>query len=292
MNVDEPKRVLLLGITGMLGTYLAKVLPAHFTIYSAIPRNHTTYVQLKNISWLTTRLDVSDVRIINKLLDECKPDVIVNCIAVTSNSQAASNAIESIKVNSLFPHLLAKSARSYGCQLIHFSTDGVFSGRQGCYSESDLPDPLDIYGRSKLLGEIVDENCLTLRTTFFGLSGKSIGLIDWLLTQKDGRVKGYKNYIFSGLSMAALSSAIITIIRKPTFPSGLYHLGGEPISKYDLLSMVSERFGLNIEIEPILLPVVNRSLNSSLAWKMIGQKIPQTTSMIDEMYSQFSRGYI
>lgn len=287
MTSDGSARVLLLGTTGMLGGYLAKHLPGRFKIYSPRPRNRKSLTLPQNITWLSTRLDFSNLKSLNELLEECAPDVILNCIAVTPNSIAAADAIENINVNSLFPHLLARSARTRGCKLIHFSTDGVFSGARGYYSESDLPDPQDIYGRSKLLGEVSDAHCLTLRTTFYGLSSGNKGLIDWLLTQRGGHVKGFKNYIFSGLSTGVLASAIIAIIGKPVFPSGLYHLGGPAISKFDLLTMVSERFGLGITVEPVFAPVVNRSLDSSRFWKMIGQDMPQSTSMIDEMQREF-----
>ena len=212
------------------------------------------------------------------------PDVIINCIAVTPNSNAAADPIETIKINSLFPHLIARSARSHGCKLIQFSTDGVFSGKRGNYAEHDLPDPPDFYGLSKLLGEVVGHDCLTLRTTFYGLSSGNKGLLDWLLTQRGGNVKGFMNYIFSGLSMGALASAVLAIIKKSVFPSGLYHLGGPAISKFDLLTLASERFGLSITVEPVFDPAVNRSLDSSRFWEMIGQDMPETLTMLEGAY--------
>ena len=292
MTAHRPERVLLLGATGMLGAYLAKTLPQHFTTYSPTPRNDKAFPLPKNIAWLSTCLDFPGLNSLDELLEESQPDVIINCIAVTPNSSAAADSVEYININSLFPHRLARSAGTYGCKLIHFSTDGVFSGKRGNYAECDLPDPPDIYGRSKLLGELADGDCLTLRTTFYGLSSGNNGLLDWLLTRKGGHVKGYKNYIFSGLSMGAVASAIVTIIDKPVFPSGLYHLGGPAISKFDLLTMVSKRFGLNITVEPVLSPLVNRSLNSSRFWEMIGQDMSESASMIDEMHREFLWGLL
>jgi len=283
MNIHGSRRVLLLGASGMLGNYLAKALPEHFATYSPTPRNRNTFTLPDNISELSTRLDLSNSKSLDALLEECAPDVIINCITVTPNLIAKSDPIENIKINSLFPHLLARSVRANGCKLIQFSTDGVFSGNRGNYAECDLPDPPDIYGRSKLLGEVVEDDCLTLRTTFYGLSYNNKGLLDWLLTQRGGHVKGYKNYIFSGISMGTLASAIITIIGRPVFPAGLYHMGGPSISKYDLLTMVSERFELNISVEPVLTPVVNRSLDSSLFWKMIEQDMPKIDEIIDSI---------
>lgn len=291
MTDHGPKRVLLLGATGMLGGYLVKALPEHFKTYSPKPRNGETFIRPENIGWLSTHLDLSNLKSLDGLLEECAPDVIINCIAVTPNSNAAADPIENINVNSLFPHLIARSASRYACKLIHFSTDGVFSGKRGNYAECDLPDPPDIYGRSKLLGEVVGDNCLSLRTTFYGLSSGNKGLLDWLFTQRGGHVKGYKNYIFSGLSMGALASAVIAIIGKPIFPSGLYHLGGPPTSKYDLLTMVSERFRLNITVEPVLTPVANRSLDSSRFWEMIGEDMPQSVAMLEGIY-QDNAGYL
>lgn len=271
----------------MLGAYLAKVLPEHFATYSPAPRNRNTFTLPESVGGLSTHLDLSDSKSLDSLLEECKPDVIINCITVAQNLNAVVDPIENIKINSLFPHLLARSARAHSCKLIQFSTDGVFSGKRGNYAEYDLPDPPDIYGRSKLLGEIIDDDCLTLRTTFYGLSYRNKGLLDWLISQRGGHVKGYKNYIFSGLSMRTLASAIITVIGRPVFPAGLYHMGGPSISKYDLLTMVSERFGLNIDIEPVSNPVVNRSLDSSLFWKMIDQDMPKIDEIIDSIYREY-----
>ncbi|MCX6826842.1 MAG: SDR family oxidoreductase [candidate division Zixibacteria bacterium] len=284
MTAHTPKRVLLLGATGMLGAYLAKSLPKHFTTSFPAPGNEQSFTLHDSNAWPPTRLDFSNSQNLDELLEQCKPDVIINCIAVTPHSNAAADSIEYIHINSLFPHLLARSARAFGCKLIHFSTDGVFSGKRGNYAEYDLPDPPDMYGRSKLLGEISDGDCLTLRTTFYGLSSGNKGLLDWLITQRGGHVIGFKNYIFSGVSMGALASALVAIIGRPVFPGGLYHLGGPAMSKFDLLTMVSERFGLSITVEPVFAPVVNRTMDSSRFWEMIGQDMPQTVTMIDGIY--------
>jgi dTDP-4-dehydrorhamnose reductase len=292
MTAHTPERVLLLGATGMLGAYLAKSLPKHFTTYSPAPRNELSFPLHENIAWLPTRPDFFNTKSLDELLAQCTPDVIINCIAVTPHSNAGADSIEYIHINSLFPHLLAQSARTFGCKLIHFSTDGVFSGKRGNYAECDLPDPPDIYGRSKLLGEISAGDCLTLRTTFYGLSSGNKGLLDWLIAQRGGHVKGFKNYIFSGVSMGTLASALVAIIGRTVFPGGLYHLGGPAMSKFDLLAMVSERFGLSITVEPVLAPVVNRSMDSSRFWEMIGQDMPQSASMIDEMQRELLQGLV
>src|SRR5262249_32316179 len=113
----------------------------------------------------------------------------------------ASAAIPSLEINSLLPHRLALVCAAAGARLVHLSTDCVFSGRKGAYTESDPPDADDLYGRSKYLGEVASPGCLTLRTSIIGreLSRKT-GLLEWLLSQRGATVKGFRSAIFSGFT--------------------------------------------------------------------------------------------
>src|SRR6185295_3880004 len=137
-----------------------------------------------------------------------------NAVGIVKQRPESEEAIASIEVNSLLPHRLAVGCRSLGAQLVHLSTDCVFSGTRGSYSESDLPDPVDTYGRSKLVGEATAEGAITLRTSMIGqgLSRKS-GLIDWFLSQR-GPIQGYRNAIFSGLTTSELARVIRMVIEK------------------------------------------------------------------------------
>ncbi len=292
MSRTERKRVLLLGATGLLGSHLAAVLPRCFETLAPKPRVPLVNYEPAGVYWLSSYFDATNFETLNDVLEEACADFIVNCVAITPESPLADDFIACITVNSLFPHYLAKVARNYDSHLIHISTDGVFSGKRGNYKEADLPDPPDLYSRSKLLGEVSDDHCLTLRTTFYGPSPTRQGLVEWLLNHRGSTVKGYKNYIFSGLSMASLARVIISIIERPVSLTGLYHVGGPAVSKYDLLVMLSDKLQLHVDVEAEEYPFVDRSLDSQRFWRILGLDMPQTESMLNEILLQVISGKI
>src|SRR5947209_9067928 len=210
---------------------------------------------------------VSDVDVcapgrVEQVLTDFRPDVVVNAVGIVKQRPEAQDAILSIEVNSLLPHRLALDCRAVGARLIHLSTDCVFSGERGGYGESDRADPLDLYDRSKLLGEVSASNAVTLRTSMIGLGlYRKTNLIDWFLAQK-GRVQGYRNAIFSGLTTAEISRVIAMLIEKHPAASALYHLSAAPISKFKLLAKLRERLPLPLEMVPVDDPKFDRSLGS------------------------------
>jgi dTDP-4-dehydrorhamnose reductase len=214
-----------------------------------------------------------------------RPRVIVNCIGIVKQDQASKDPLTSITVNALFPHRLAQLCLAAGIRLIHISTDCVFSGRKGNYTEDDEPDATDLYGRTKLLGEVDYEGCLTIRTSMIGreLSG-SHGLLEWFLSQEGNGVKGFRRAIFSGFTTTALSEIIVDIIENHPRLRGVWHVAAEPISKYDLLSMIREVYRLNVEIEPDDQFVCDRSLNGDRFRKATGFTPPEWPLMIEEMF--------
>lgn len=271
------KRVLLLGATGTLGSYLARVLPNCFRTYT--PRQ-TGFPQTKvGFEILSAPLDARRPASLRKLLEESGAHAVVNCIAATPKSRRVLDSIEYIAVNSMFPHYLVKAADEFGCYVIHLSTDGVFSGRKGCYREDDLPDPPDAYGRSKLLGEIQGDRCLTLRTSFFGVSPGGGGLVGWLMGQRGRTVKGFRNYLFSGVSLPCLARVITFLLGQPIPLTGLYHFGGPALSKFELLLMLSKVLKLDVGVEPVDTPVVDRSLDSSRFREKTGLDVPSLEQM-------------
>ena len=170
-------------------------------------------------------------------------------------------------------------------RLIHISTDCVFSGRKGNYREGDVPDAEDLYGRTKLLGEVSDEGCLTIRTSMIGRELEtSNGLIEWFLSQEDKTISGYKKSVFSGFTTNALAEIIAGIITKNPELHGVWHVASEPISKFELLSLVKQVYGLNIRIEPDETVVCDRSLNSERFRKVTGFVPPTWHDMIEQMY--------
>ena len=174
-------------------------------------------------------------------------------------------------------------AASCGARVIHISTDCVFSGKKGKYTETDVADAEDIYGRSKLLGEITNDNALTLRTSMIGWELKhKHSLLEWFLKQR-GRVPGYARAIFSGFTTIELARIIDFIIAKYPDAKGLYHVSSKPISKYNLLCLTRDRFDLEVDVAPDDSVVIDRSLDSSRFRKDFNYRPPTWETMITEL---------
>jgi dTDP-4-dehydrorhamnose reductase len=221
---------------------------------------------------------------IDRAFAAARPDVVVNCIGIVKQDKSAKDPIASITVNSLFPHQVALGCRESGARLIHLSTDCVFTGRKGNYSENDVADAQDLYGRSKLLGEVDEDDCLTIRTSMIGreLAG-SHGLLEWFFSQQGQSVRGFKRAIFSGFTTQALADLIARIITDQPRLTGVWHVGSEPISKFDLLTLVKQTYGLAIEIEPETDFVCDRSLDSTRFRAATGIQPPSWPEMIENM---------
>ena len=199
---------------------------------------------------------------VQRAITSVRPDVVINCIGIVKQAAAAHDAITSISINSLLPHRLAALCRTEGARLIQISTDCVFSGRAGRYTEDDLPDPVDLYGRSKLLGEVADGDCLTVRTSIVGreLVGAN-GLLEWFLAQ-EGSVRGFRRAIFSGLTAEALARLLAAVVCDHRGLTGIRHVAAQPISKFDLLCMLKRAYHAPLEIVPDDEFVCDRSLDA------------------------------
>lgn len=217
-------------------------------------------------SRLRTRLiagiDVENADALVRLFSEVRPDIVVNCIGLVKQLSEADDPLSALPINSLLPHRLARICELAGARLVHMSTDCVFAGTKGGYVESDLPDAADLYGRSKLLGEVDYQNAITLRTSIIGheLDGAR-SLVGWFLSQ-ESKVRGFKRAIFSGLPTVEIARVIRDYVIPNRELRGLYHVSAEPISKYDLLTLVAEAYGKTVDIEPDEDFVIDRSLNS------------------------------
>ena len=167
--------------------------------------------------------------------------------------------------------------------MIQVSTDCVFSGRKGLYTEADNPDAEDVYGRAKLLGEPNAPHCLTLRTSFVGreLAGK-LGLLEWFLAQS-GAIKGFRRAIFSGFTTTELARIIEMLLTRFPKASGLYHVSSEPIDKYSLLKLFRERFHQPVTIEADDRVAVDRSLDSSRFRRDFDYRPPDWPAMAREL---------
>ena len=220
---------------------------------------------------------------LREILAEHRPDAVVNAIGIIKQRKSSKESIPSIEVNSLFPHRLALACQGCKAKLIHLSTDCIFSGEKGNYHEDDMADAEDLYGRSKLLGEVTDEHCLTIRTSMIGLElHRKKSLLEWFLAQ-EGTVSGYKRAIFSGFTTIELSRIIERLIVDYPKSCGLYHVSSEPISKYELLSLVKLKMKLSVQIEPDDRFECNRSLDSSRFRNEFNYSPPSWPQMIDEL---------
>jgi dTDP-4-dehydrorhamnose reductase len=255
-------RVLILGGSGMLGHALWQDFSDRFDAYVTLRRTADSYPGLFDPGRTVENVSADDVDSVARAMTAVRPDVVVNAIGIVKQAAAASDPVPSLTVNALFPHRLAALCEASGARLIHMSTDCVFSGRKGGYRESDVPDAEDLYGRSKLLGEVDSGDCLTLRTSIIGRElGSSHGLLEWFLSRDGGTVSGYRRAIFSGFTTQALADMIAWLLADQRDLRGIWHVASEPISKYDLLCLLKEHYRLDIEIEPDDAFACDRSLD-------------------------------
>jgi len=280
-------RVLILGGSGMLGHKIWQVFRGRFETYLTL-RQHFGYYQkygLFDPSFSIEQVSAEDFDTVVGAIDTVGPNIVVNCIGIVKQAEAAKDPLVSIEVNALFPHRLARLCQRRRIRLVHISTDCVFSGRKGNYTEDDQSDAEDLYGRTKFLGEVSYEGCLTLRTSMIGRElGTSQGLVEWFLGQEGKTIGGYTRAIFSGFTTNALSEVIANIIFKNPEMYGVWHVASHPISKFDLLSLVGKIYGLRIKIERDDTFVCDRGLNADRFGRATGFVPPSWYDMIEQMY--------
>lgn len=280
-------KVLILGGSGMLGHKLWQVCAERFDTFVTFRQTVNSYAHYKLFE--PTRaignVSASDFDAVTKAVAQVRPQVVVNCIGIVKQDAAAKDPLTSININALFPHRLAELCRAAGARLIHLGTDCVFSGRGGNYNEDNPSDAEDLYGRTKLLGEVGSPNCLTLRTSMIGreLAG-SHGLVEWFLSQQGKTVRGFRRAAFSGFTTRALAEAIAWIIEEQRALAGVWHVAAEPITKFDLLMLVKEKGRLQIEIEPDETFVCDRSLDGERFRQATGFVPPVWSDMISQLF--------
>jgi len=281
-------KILILGITGMLGSQLFRdfTLSEDLCVHGTY-RSDVQALKSKNFSFdsdCVHKINAYLPKEIELLVEDLRPDFIVNCVGIIKQNQDITDSYDVLKTNSLLAKWLEFISQKFNSKLIHFSTDCVFSGDNGNYSEEDIPDALDLYGISKYLGEVTGESSLTLRTSIIGheLVRKS-SLIDWFLSC-NSPILGYKNAIFSGLPTVEISRILSTyIFSSDRKIQGLLHLSGYPISKFDLLSLVAKVYNKKIEITPDFAVKIDRSLNGEIFDKLTGYKKRKWEDLIFNM---------
>jgi dTDP-4-dehydrorhamnose reductase len=278
-------KILILGGDGMLGHQLLTLLRERHEVKVTLRQDLQAYAAARLFSPDNAFCGV-DVRAADRLLAvlaNFHPEAVVNAVGIVKQRPDGLDVIPNLEINALLPHRLALICAATGARLFHISTDCVFSGNRGQYREDDVPDPVDIYGHSKLLGEVTQAGVITLRTSIIGRSiYRNASLIDWFLRQQ-GRIKGYRNAIFSGFTTKEVSRVIAMLLERHTAASGLYHLSSSAISKYDLLVRLRDRLGRSIDIAPDDTVRIDRSLDSTRFRSEFGYVPPSWDKMLDEL---------
>lgn len=282
-------RVLVVGANGMLGgslfRYLSK-LPAYEVLGTVRSEEVKGALFHQGFQNTLAGVDVANLESVSSVIEDFRPHYVLNCVGVIKQLDEAKAPIPSIKINSLLPHHLAELCDRFDAQLVHFSTDCVFLGRSGLYKESDNPDATDLYGRSKLLGEVDYGRHLTLRTSIIGHEiGKSLSLVDWFLSQK-GVVQGYRKAIFSGMPTVCVAEFLSEYVFGKEL-SGLYHLSVDPIDKNTLLHLINNAYSLGAVITPFDDFEIDRSLNSDALREITGFNPPSWPQLIQKMREEY-----
>lgn len=281
-------RILILGASGMLGNAVVKVLSekTDWQVYGTVRTESSKhFFQASLAGRLLAGVDVEQHDSLTRVFILTRPDVVINCIGLVKQLAEANDPLLAIPINTLLPHRLARLCELAGARLIHMSTDCVFAGDKGGYCESDFSDAKDQYGRSKYMGEVSYPHAITLRTSIIGHELQSThGLVDWFLSQQ-GKCSGYTRAIFSGMPTVVLAKIIRDVVIPRPELHGVYHVAAKPISKYDLLKLVAEVYGKQIEIVPDDKLVIDRSLNAGRFREATGFVAPVWEEMIKLMYS-------
>jgi dTDP-4-dehydrorhamnose reductase len=274
-------RILVLGGTGMLGHKLCQVLGPECRTYATFRAPPPEIPGVFNHVEAIVGIDAIDFATVEAAVRRVRPELVVNAIGIVKQREEAKLPIPSILLNSLFPHRVAAVCAAVSASLIHVSTDCVFSGRRGAYREDDIPDPIDLYGRTKLLGELDEPDTLTVRTSMIGreLVGRQ-GLLEWFLGRSGGRVSGFTGAVFSGLTTAALANIILRVCQSGP-RHGMYHVSADAITKHDLLIMLNEAFQTHTTIDRDDRFECDRSLVSERFWTETGLSRPTWSDMID-----------
>lgn len=279
-------RILVLGSQGLIGRTIFRVLSdaPSLKVFGVVRCERVHVASQKYSGNIICGVDVLDESKLINAFSYVKPEVVINCVGLTKHKDNGFQPFQTIKINSLYPHFLSQISKIFDARLIHLSTDCVFSGKRGFYSEADVPDADDLYGRSKVLGEVSYGDSLTIRTSTIGHElDSSSGLLNWFLSQND-RCSGYSRAIFSGLPTVVLAEVLRDYVLNNKSIKGLYHIAAEPINKYDLLKLIAKQYNKKIKIEIDDNFEINRSLNSQKFNDITDFHCPDWPNLIEQMH--------
>jgi dTDP-4-dehydrorhamnose reductase len=282
-------KILVLGGEGMLGhkvyqTLLSRYPDTACTVYRSLDDPFYRRITLFRQGRVIGQVDAMAMEALGELLRALKPAFMINCIGIVKQREEAKGAIPSITLNSLLPHKLAEFAAGWGGRVIHFSTDCVFSGKRGMYTEEDPSDAEDLYGKSKFLGEVATGNALTLRTSIIGRElAQFRSLLEWFLAQKGKTIKGFRRVIYSGVTTNYMALLVGNLVADHPSLSGLYQVAAPPISKYDLLCRLKEVYHLDVEIVPDEKEVSDRSMVGEKFLRATGYRMPNWDDLVAQL---------
>ncbi len=279
-------KILIIGGGGMLGHKLIQVWQKTYDVWTTVRNKFQHYERYKIYKRERTfeNVNIQNISLVKETIEQIRPNVVVNAVGVIKQVPLAKNVIATLSINSIFPHQLSELSEEFQFRLINISTDCVFSGEKGNYSESDLADSHDLYGKSKNLGEVVTGNCLTLRTSIIGRELETAhSLVEWFLSNRGKSVKGFVNAIYTGFPTIVLADILSNLIENYPNLCGLYHVSSEPINKYNLLSLINEAYRAEIDIEPFEDFVIDRSLDSNKFREATGFEPTNWKEMIKRM---------
>jgi len=281
-------KILILGGDGMIGHKMVQVL-SNF--------NHEIIVSIREQRELTKQCFSSKVKVffndflkenVLTFLDRVNPDVIINAIGITIRRGVNDHVSDTIYINSYFPHQLANWAGIYNKRLIHFSTDCVFSGSEGSYSEDVTPNALDYYGKTKGLGEVLSKNALTLRSSMIGpeLFNKT-ELFEWVINNREKEINGFSRVMYSGVTTIYMANLIADLIENNKDLSGIYNIASNPISKFELLHLINENFDQGLVINKDQKITSNKTLDASKIENELGIKSPSWNELIIDLKKDY-----
>ena len=286
-------KILVLGASGMIGSAVYKRLYAESSL--------DVYGGMRDLSFekffpaslqgnLVSYGDLANEKSIFFALEKVNPEVVINCAGLTKHKKEANDPQISMSINASMPHQFASICDGRGVRFIHISSDCVFSGAKGGYVEGDLPDALDLYGRSKALGEVIQGNAITLRTSTIGHElHANYGLLEWFLSQNK-ECQGFSKAIFSGLPSVVFAEVIKDFVLPNTNLRGLYHVSADPINKYDLLKLIAAKYGKKIVIKQDREFTIDRSLKYE-KFKAATSYSPATwPELIETMFKNYTAG--
>ena len=285
-------KILILGLSGMLGHKLFSYLQKQNTyeLYATTTTNfeieHPNFkiVNKKNIFFSKTQ----NIDFFKKKITDIKPDLVINCIAILKESFFYLNPLKFIEINTVLPLQISELSKIFGFRFIHFSTDILYADTNKLSCENDKITLEGPYAASKFLGEVKNNNSLTIRTSIIGhqLNNKN-SLVEWFLSYRGETVNGYSNVIYSGLPTTEISKIIHEKIIPNVNLKGIINISSNPISKFELLKKIKKYYNKKVKINIDNSAISNRSLDSNLFSNKTGYLAPDWDVLVKEMFNDF-----